>query len=143
MTSKLAVFNEALRLMGERRLTSVTEGRDARYHLDDAWTTSLDYCLEQGFWNFAMRAVQIDASTSLEPQFGYSFAFDKPDDWVRTFVVSANETFNPPLLRYNDEAGIWYADCNLLYVRYVSNAATYGADIGSWPGTFSYYVSAR
>lgn len=127
--------------MGERRLSSVTEGRDARYHLDDEWTTSFEYCLEQGLWNFAMRAARLTPAV-LDPEFGYQHAFSKPDDWVRTYVVSSSETLEP-LLRYNDETSYWFADANPLFVKYVSNHETYGGDLGNWPETFAYYVAAR
>ena len=81
MTSKLTLFNGALRLLGERRLASLTEDRPARRYLDDAWDDGLvDDALEQGFWNFATRTVQMTASTSVEPEFGYRYAFQKPDD---------------------------------------------------------------
>jgi hypothetical protein len=33
--------------------------------------------------------------------------------------------------RFNDEGGIWYADVDPLYARYVSNDTTYGYDLGA------------
>lgn len=143
MTTKLLVFNQALRLLGERRLTSTSEARDARYHLDDAYSDALGYCLEQGYWNFAMRAVSCTDSDTLTVAFGYAYAFEKPSDWVRTYLLSDNGDFLPALLHYNDEAGVWYADITPLYAKYVSNDSSYGADLGLWPDTFSYYVSTR
>ena len=137
------VYNEALRLLGERRLTSTSEARDARYHLDDAYGRAKLYCLEQGLWNFAMRSAQLDASDSVEPSFGYRYAFTKPSDWVRTYVISASEELQPPLLRYNDESGYWYADVDPLYIKYVSNDTSYGLDLTLWPETYAYYVSCR
>lgn len=145
MTSKLAVYNEALRFIGERRLTSLTEARDARYHLDDAYNNALAYCLEQGLWNFAMRAAQLDASDSVTPSFGFTFAFTKPDDWVRTFMISSNEFYNPQLVgtEYNDEGGYWYSDFDPLFIKYVSNDTAYGTDLSLWPQTYATYVASR
>lgn len=143
MTTLARVYNEALRRLGERRLTATTETRDARYHLDDAYTEVVPYCLEQGLWNFAMRAVQIEPSDTISPQFGYSYAFEKPTDWLRTYILSENENLTEWILRLNDENAVWYADCGVLYARYVSNGTSYGLDLTKWPQTFADYVSAR
>lgn len=143
MTTQILVYNQALSLMGERRLTSTSEARDARYHLDNSYAVALSYCLEQGFWNFAMRAAQLDASVSVEPSFGYQFAFTKPTDWVRTYIISASETFDPQLLTINDEAGYWYANVDPLFIKYVSNDTSYGADLSLWPETYAHYVASR
>ncbi len=143
MATQILVYNQALRLMGERRLTSTSEARDARYHLDDAYSAALSYCLEQGFWNFAMRAAQLDASDQVEPSFGYTYAFTKPTDWVRTYVLSASEELQPQLLRFNDEAGYWFADVDPLFIKYVSNDTSYGADLSLWPETYTAYVASR
>lgn len=143
MSTKLGAYNEALRILGERRLSSLTETRDHRYHLDDAYDRVLAYCLEQGFWNFAMRSVQIDASGSLDPAFGFTFAFEKPSDWVRTYIVSESDRLDCWPGVFTDEAGIWYADSDPLWAKYVSNDATYGANLGNWPETFGHYVACR
>lgn len=141
MASKLQVYNDALAYLGERKLASLSEAREPRYKLDDAWTNAVVYCLEQGAWNFAMRAIQLDSAASIEPTFGYTCAFEKPSDWVRTHVIGSNEQIDPPLLRYSDEAGYWYADCDPLYVQYVSNSESYGLDLSRWPATFTEYVA--
>lgn len=146
MSTKLELYNEALGLLGERRLTSLTEARDHRYHLDDAYAKALEYCLEQGYWNFAMRTVTITPSSSITVAFGYTRAYEKPTDWVRSYILSASPSLDPPLLdrQYVDEADIWYADCNPLYVKYVSNdATTYGAVLANWPETYAFYVACR
>jgi hypothetical protein len=143
MTTRLILFNSALALLGERRLTTTSDARDARYHLDDAYTVATAFCLEAGFWNFAMRAVEIDQTPALAPSFGFTYGFAKPSDWVRTYIVSPNDRLEEWILRMNDEAGVWYADIDPIYVKYVSNSASYGMDLSAWPQTFADYVSAR
>lgn len=142
MATRLTLYNEALRILGERRLTSATEARDHRYHLDDAYDTATAHCLEGGFWNFAMRAVEIDAEAT-DPEFGFSFMFVKPDDWVRSYIVSPNAALDIWMEPLNDEAGYWFANVDPLYAKYVSNNAGYGMALASWPQTFADYVSAR
>lgn len=140
--SQLGLYNEALRIIGERRLASISENREPRRVLDDIWNDgAVNYCLEQGQWKFAMRAVEITASATV-PAFGFQNAFDKPNDFIRTAGVCEDENFKVPLLNYMEEVGFWFADLDPIYIRYVSNAQTYGADLQRWPGTFAKFVAA-
>lgn len=139
-TSKLALYNGALLILGERKLASLSENREPRRALDDAYDDGVSYALESGFWNFAMRAVQIDNSASVTPTFGYTYAFTKPSDVVRIHSYGSNETFAPPLLTIVDEPNYWYANIDPLYVRYVSNDTAYGMDLSLWSAMFADYV---
>lgn len=141
-TTKLSLWNAALRLLGERALTSVTEEGESRRALDAVYDDGLLYCLAQGYWNFAIRTIEIYADTDLEPAFGLQYAFGKPNDWVRTFTVSASETFFEPYLRYTDETDFWYSDIEPLYIRYVSKDSEVGLDLSRWPATFAKAVEA-
>jgi hypothetical protein len=139
MASKLGQYQRALRYLNERKLSSLTEDREPRRVLDDAWDDAVEECIEQGFWKFAIRSVQLTYDSSVDPAFGFNYAFEKPDDWVRTFNISEEETFTVPLLNYQDEAGYWWANSTSIYVRYVSNDASYGLNIGEWPTSFAKY----
>ena len=139
MATQLSLYNGALRHLGQRRLASISEDREARYYLDDEYTDTFIYCLRQGFWNFAMRVVQIDAEATA-PTFGYSYKFVKPADWVKTRNISLNESLDPPLIDYQDQTGIWLADSTPLYVRYVST--TDGLTPANFPTDYAYYVEA-
>jgi hypothetical protein len=100
-------------------------------------------CLEQGYWNFAMRAVSMTESATLEVAFGFEYAFEKPSDWVRTYIVSDNEMLEQWTTRFNEEAGVWFADTTPLYARYISNSASYGYDLSLWPQAYAAYVEAE
>lgn len=140
--TQLGLYNEALRLLGERRLANLSENREPRRVLDDIWNDgAVNFCLEQGYWNFAMRAVKIDASTTV-PNFGYTKAFDKPSDHIRTAGVAEDEFFNVPLLAMVEETGFWFADLESIYVRYISSSNSYGNDFNRWPSSFQKYVAA-
>lgn len=141
MPTKLSIFNDALSHLGEAKLANLTENREARHALDDSWNGRVHFCLERAFWNFAMRSVELAASDTLQPAFGMSFVFEKPVDWVRTYQVADNERFEPQLASFIDEAGHWYADFRPLLVRYVSDDASYGFDLGQWPQSFADCVS--
>lgn len=141
MTTQLDIYNGALLLCGERFLASLTENREPRRLLDRVWASNgIKTCLEQGQWRFAMRTVQIDYDPSIEPTFGYTRAFEKPDDWVLTSSLCEDEFFRSPQTRYFDESGYWYSDLDTLYVRYVSSDPNYGFDMNKWPDSFREYV---
>lgn len=143
MTDKLSLYNDALLILGERKIAALTEAREPRRALDDAYDKALDYCLEQGYFNFSMRAVQIASSASVVPAFGYQYAFTKPDDFIRMYRQSANPQLEPPLLDIVDEPNYWFANCDPLYVKYVSNSTAYGKDLSIWPETFADYAANR
>lgn len=139
--SQLTIYNGALLLAGERFLSSLSEEREPRRLLDHVWDSNgVRTCLEKGQWYFAMRAVQLDYDTGVEPDFGYRRAFQKPDDWVLTCGLCQDEQFNTPLTQYVFEAGYWYADLETIYLRYISDDAAYGMDLNKWPEAFREYV---
>lgn len=147
MATQLSVFNGALRMCKERRLSSLTENREPRRLLDDAWGDgatdgAVKHCLQLGQWSFAMRTGRIDYTSSVTPEFGYRYAFVQPEDMIRVSAVCSDEYFKNPLLEYADERRYWYADCQELYVRWVSNHENYGADLSLWPESFTKVVEA-
>lgn len=143
---KLSLFNGALRECNERKLASLTENREPRRLLDDIWTDGqgmIRYVLQQGQWRFAARTVEITADTGLEPDFGYTNAFVQPDDFVRTRALCSDPHLRNPILDYNVEAGVWYADTTPIYVNYVSDGEAYGSDYTLWPPAFTLYVETH
>jgi hypothetical protein len=142
-TTKLDLYNKALRIIGERRLASLTEERKVRRSLDDVWDQGgVNACIERAQWHFAMRSVLLDYDPSIEPSFGYRRAFQKPSDWVVTSSICYDEFFNSPITAYVDEAGYIYCELDIIYVRYGSNDASYGNDMLKWPESFENYVAA-
>lgn len=141
--AKLIVFNQALRLLGERRLSSLAEARKPRYLLDQVYAEGgVNACLEQGQWKFAIRTVQVDHDPAVSPAFGLTWGFTKPEDWIRTTAMCSDEMFYVPYRAGRDEAGYWYADIDPLYIKYISNDSAFGTDYSKWPATFSDFVAA-
>jgi hypothetical protein len=142
MTDKLSIYNGALNILGERKLASVTDNREPRYQLDDVWDNSMiDRCLQMGQWNFAARSVELEASPSITPSFGYQFGFDKPPlDFIRTMAVCYDEYFSRPITRYSDEGQWIFADVEIIYLKYVSNDEQFGGDFSLWPANFTEFV---
>lgn len=142
MTDKLSIYNGALNILGERKLADLNENREPKYQLDDVWDNDMiDRCLQMGQWNFAARSVELAASPSVTPGFGYQYGFDKPPaDFIRTMMVCYDEYFDRPITRYSDEGNWIFADVELLYLKYVSNDGQFGGDFSLWPANFTEFV---
>jgi hypothetical protein len=143
-TTRLKIYNGALLICGARSIASLTVNEEARHLLDVVWNDGgTRFCLEQGQWHFAMRAVRIDYDPDVDPEFGYQRAFAKPTDWVATSALCSDERFMSPLLQFIDEAGYWYADHEEIYLKYVSDDAAFGGDLALWPYSFTEFVKAH
>jgi hypothetical protein len=142
-TIKLRIYNAALGHIGERKLDTLAESREPRHVLDTYYDTVKNYCLEQGAWKFAGVLEQLDASSSVAPDFGFSNAFTKPSGWLRTIQISDSPSLEPALERFTEVSTFWYADSDPLYVYYISNAATAGGEEANWSAAFENYVALR
>lgn len=142
--TQLILYNGALFRAGTRRIASLSVNEEGRRVLDDIWNEGVvQFCLEQGLWNHALRTVKVDADPDFTATFGCRYRFDKPTDLVRVTELCQDEHFTSPLLRMQDERGYWLADITPIYVRYVSNGASYGLNYALWPQTFTEYVMWR
>ncbi len=140
---RLALYNKALRMCGERKLSSLTENVKSRHLLDDVWAEDgVKHALEHGQWKHAIRAMKLQYDPDFTAEFGYKYRFIKPDDFVRTAAVCSDEFFTAPLLDVEDEAGYWFCDLQELYVKIVSNDEDYGGDMSLWPTNFTSFVAA-
>ncbi len=142
MAERLTSYNNALRMLGEQKLASLDEDREPRRHLDDAWDDNVQFCLEQGDWNFATRSVCLNESSAVDAAWEGVSAHRKPDDWVRTISLGYYE-FGDVAADVRDQGGFWICRKGPLYARYVSDGAQYGRSLGDWPQTFTTYVETR
>lgn len=145
---KLRVYNGALRRLGSRKLSDLTDSVESRRVLDDAWGSSdevVKWALEKGEWNFAIRSAEVDYNPSVEPGFGFRRAFDKPSDFRRLASLCSDEYMRVPLVnsQYADEATYWFSDFDVLYVRYVSDDTDYGLNDAAWTETFKEFLEMK
>ena len=142
-TTRLQLYNNALRMCGDRRIATLSDETESRRLLDDVWNDGwIDEVLEAGFWKFAMKSQKFSYETSVTTSFGYQRAFLKPDDWIRPYAICSDEFYRAPLLRYQDDGQYIFADLDDIYVRYVSNGSTRGGDLSLWAGAFADYAAA-
>lgn len=142
MATKLGIWNDALRMLGEHRLTSVSEDTEARYVIEDAWDDAKAYIFTEGLWNFATKTEEITADLGQTPIPGFSFVFDKPISWVRTITVSGTSLFDTEAI-YRDENNRIYANTDLLYIRYISNERAVDDQVENWPPAFAKLMAAH
>lgn len=114
--------------------------------IDECYDDGIEYMLGQGLWNFGSRAVAIDAEAD-GPAFGYTYSFEKPDDYIRLVKISDNGTLWPTLTNdageaYLEEGNYFHADVDPLYIQYVSDGVAYGRDTSLWPMAFRKAVEA-
>ena len=81
MTTKLEVYNHALRLIGELPLTDLNQNVPNRHLLDNAWQTTIPDCLTQAPWNFALKKVEL---ANIQENNVPTIKFEQPADWLST-----------------------------------------------------------
>lgn len=146
MTDRLAIYNGALRECGERKLASLTENREPRRLLDDAWTAGkgmVAFALAAKQWRFGRRSVELEPDTDIEPAFGRANAYAEPEDFARTCKLCSDERMEVPLLDYEVEAGYWFTDIEPIYLSYISTDEDYGGDLSKWPPAFVLWVETH
>jgi hypothetical protein len=141
-TDKLRIYNRALSYIGERRLASLTETAETRRALDGEYSDAVMSVLEGGFWNFAVRAIVMAFDPAVTPLFGFRHAYAKPSDWVRTVTIAPDEKFIG-YEGWRDENGVWLANDDPIYVRYISSDPLFGLNLARWPESFSDAVASR
>lgn len=146
--TKLSIANGALRILREGSITQnelTNNTREAARLFNAVWDDGgVDACLQAGEWRFARRTVVLDASPSIEPDFGLQYVFEKPTDWVRTVGLWSDEMLSCPLVdtQMREEAGYWFAAYETIYATYISNDASYGNDYSLWSNSFLKFVQA-
>lgn len=138
MTDRLSLYNKALLYCSEAPLESLEDSGVARRVLDAVWNDgAVRKVLEEGLWNAALRSLELAPDPDVTPGFGYANAFRQPEDLVRLNALSTDAYFGRPLLGFLDEAGYWYADCDRIFVSFVSDGADYGGDLSRWPASLA------
>ncbi len=137
MATKLEVYNNVLTLLGARTLATVSDARSERRSLDRVYDPALQYLIEAALWHFAAVTHELSPSDTTTSEFGYNYVYEKPDDYVRIIKISDNERFTPTLEDYSEELDFFLCDAQPIWLQYVSNDITAGADPGKWSASFT------
>jgi hypothetical protein len=144
MTDILFIWNRAITLCGGELLATVEDECKARRLCEQFHDHAVKVSLESGAWKNFMRTVELSADPDFTVEFGYACAFEVPEDWRRTYVVSATPALEgAPLDDFHEEGGVLYANSDKLYCRYVSDGPEHGGDLGRWTALFVEAVASK
>lgn len=140
--TKLSLFQDALRLIADARLATITDDVESQYALSDAWDEAVSFCLRQAPWRFALNTASLVAGGS--PVAGYAYSFARPSDWLRTHtiaIIGPDGREHPVDLR---EQGVTIsANVAALSMRYVGiGYANPELADNPWPEHFAQAVAA-
>ena len=120
-TTQLSLYNEALLLVGERELTTVTDAVEARYRLDSAYANGVDYCLELVAPVFARKTSKLTTYTTSSVH-AYDNVFTLPADYISMVELYSDEKLDQPISRYIIEGGTLACNYTTIYLRYITNS---------------------
>lgn len=133
-TTKLIVWNAALREIGSQPLANTTDANTRRYELNAAWDHAVEHVLAMEDWGFARRRSSLTgvSDTSFPP---YVFRFTKPADYLRKcwFKVAAVDEFEAD---HAEIAAVFYSMTSAALLEYVSDHAD-NYDPTNWPPHFT------
>ena len=133
---QLSLYNDALLILGQRKLASLTEDREPRYRLDDAYSVdAVSYCLELVKPTFAQFTLKMET-----PTVGETFTHDHTltAAYVAVIGVFADPALDQPITRYVIEGDQLKCDYDVVYIRLVSDAAVFDL----WSPSFTRVMSA-
>lgn len=148
MTTKLALYNKAGAHLKQERVGLDDDVLLVR-ELDAVYDEVLEGCLEEGYWNWAIRVVQIsyDAEIDTSGFGGLEYGYSLPDDMVSIVAISSSAYFTPDTevtnYELNGPGTLLYTHLDTIYLKYISDGASYGLNLGQWSETFANAVGAR
>lgn len=131
------VYVNALTLLGQRRLSSLTENREPRHVLDGIWNLgAVDYCLEIVQPTFAAKTTKLTSSTT-STEHDFDNVFTLPSDYISIVGVYSDANLDQEINRYIIEGLTLACNYSTIYVRYTSN----GYAISTWSASFARVVA--
>ena len=135
------IYNNALQILGLEEINSNTDDSDRKVKMDVARAANLiESLLEETGWHWTIQSLKMQYNPSLEPDWGFSKVFDKPDDMHRLDGVFQDEYMQVPLKNYKDEGEYIFTEMNEIYLQFVS--ASYLTNVSYWPAHFKRLVAA-
>lgn len=133
-TSKLTIWNAALRELGAAPLANATDANTRQYELNAAWDHAIEHVLAMEDWNFARRRANLaGVSDSSYPP--YTFRFTRPANYLRKvwFKTSAADEYQ---IDHAEPGAAIYASVASGLLEYISEHAD-NLDPANWPPHFT------
>jgi len=113
-TSAVSICSNALLLLGDNPIDSFDVDNNRTRLVANLYTQKRNKVLRLHPWNCATKRVILSPDTE-SPEFGWTYQFQLPDDWVRTLSVGDE---NAPD-NYATEGRKILMDTNVCYLRYI------------------------
>lgn len=140
--SWLRIYNDALLILGLTKITNVNDDSHRRSTLDTAIDADLvATVLEDIGWHWAITSDKLSFDPSLEPEWGYRYAYRKPTDMHRFDGIWYDEFFRSPIKQYQDEGDIIFCEVTEIYIQYVSSEFIFNPE--GWTASFRRYIAAK
>lgn len=134
ITSKIIIWNEVLRELGDHPLADTTTVTATQKVLNDSWDHAVEYVLSRRDWNFARRRATLTGTTDTTYP-PYTRRYARPTDYLRKVWLKAHadDEFQLP---HAEVAAIIYGFELTAQLEYVTDAATV-YDPVNWPPQFT------
>jgi len=133
-TTKLIVYNEALREIGSAFLADIVTANTRLSALDAAFNHAVEFMLSKKDWGFARRRATLTGvgDSSFPP---YTYRYSKPSDYLRKcwVKVAADDEYQ---LDHAEVAAVIYGFATTALIEYVSDHAD-NYDPANWPPHFT------
>ena len=138
MADKLALYNQALLLLGQRSLRSTAEPREPRYLLDNAYDFDAEkHCLEMVQPHFAAYTTKLTTYTSSSSH-DLDNVYLLPSDYVATIKAYSDPELSEEISRYTIDGEKLSCDYSTVYLRYTRS----GRSITFWSAGFLQVMAA-
>lgn len=135
---KISLYNNALLILGQRKLDSITEDRAPRHDLDTAYDLgAVDYCLEIVRPTFASLTDKLTVSV-VSTEHDLDNVFTLPTDFITVVGVYSDAKLDQEITRYIIEDRTLACEYATIYLRYTSNARA----LADWSPSFARVVAA-
>lgn len=147
MASEVSIANRALTKLGAGLITALTDDDPKAVAMNGAFAAVRDAELRRRRWKFSLARASLPA-LSAAPAFGYSYAYQVPDGFLRLLQVGdfdlaapLNDEFSfaPTALYSLEGRQILTSLTAPLKIRYVQQVA----DVSQWDAAFQEAIAAR
>jgi len=119
---KLALYNNALLLLGQRKLAAIDEDREPRHLLDDAYDLeATTYCLEIVQPHFASKVSTL-STPAVSSDHDLDSVHTLPADFVKLTALFSDAKLDQPITRYIIVGNTIACEYDIVYMRYTSDA---------------------
>jgi hypothetical protein len=144
MVSKVEICNKALTLLSANLIMAFepTESTEAALCVVN-YDSARRYAIEKRAWTFATKRVVLSSPLSTAPEWGYGYAFIKPNDSLRILIVSDDPDFKDggSPMDYRLEGNNIVANIASVYVKYLFDEIQETSFSPSFVEAISHYLA--